>query len=294
MANPVLDLTKPGKLWAAVENEDSSTFHIVLPQAAYTKDALSQNANINPADELMTPFSVAHTDAVKAGAAILDLASTGRAAEMIGKLDQRFEQGQAAPKTVKAVVIATARQGNKVPSKQLAEVQEFELAPTPKLKLDGVTTVVSVPQYKGGMKDFVCQMRCEAIGDVQLSTSTGAQIRVDGGPTGASITLKANDAQLYTIRIAVPFSQHPESRSTSIPWHMISGTPWNGTFIWAWYEGGTRTDTREVWTGGDLSLKAQGTGLSIGIVKSVKLRAESWASEWLQGALPRSYAHGHC
>ena len=92
MALPVLDLTKPGKFWALAENEETSTFHVVVSSKQYSKRKLLDNPTINPKDELMTPFSVSHRDTDDNGLAVFDLKESGRATEITRKLQEFFEE----------------------------------------------------------------------------------------------------------------------------------------------------------------------------------------------------------
>jgi hypothetical protein len=302
-----LDLSKPGKFWAAVENESTTTFHLVLPQAGYTKDALSKNPAINPADDLMTPFSVPHTAVAQDGVAILDLAASGRAEEIMAKLADRYDRGGAKVDKVKAVVVVTAKDGNKIPDKQLAEVKDFTLIPIPVIKLKGVTTYVTVQNFKGGMKNFVVQLSVMGpVKEVELTTAPGAQISVNG-QSGNTVKTAVEEGKQYTVNIAAPFVQRNEQMQQMIERTYIH---YGRVTSWADYgKGGGFAGTfngqsharympqsysREVWDGGQVTLRATGTGLFSGIRQSVVLTAENWAAAWLAGPPPPPFYHNCC
>ncbi|HVY62618.1 MAG TPA: hypothetical protein VHF22_13240 [Planctomycetota bacterium] len=308
-----LDLSKPGKLWAAVENEATTTFHLVLPQAGYTKDALSKNPAINPADELMTPFSLSHDAVAKDGVAVLDLEASGRAAEIMDRLTKRYDAGGAKVDKVKGVVLVTAKDGNKVPDKQLAEVKDFTLIPIPIINLKGQTTYVTVQNFKNGVRNFVVQLSVMGpIREVELTTAPGATISVNG-QSGATVKTAVDEGKNFTVNIAVPFVQRNEQKQEMVERayiHYGNYEPggWNSyAGMLGWIAGATavgrgestarympQTYTREIWEGAQVTLRATGTGLFAGIRKSVVLTAESWANAWLAGPPPPPFYHSCC
>jgi len=319
MGKQVLNLLKPGKLWATAENEETTTFHLVIPKDAYTKDRLTANPAINSADELMQPWTVSWQDAEKAGRAELDLGSkkTGRAKQIIGKLSKRFEQGLPPIKSVRGIVLVTARKGNRVPAKQLADVIDFDLGPLPKLKLTAVKKYVTAQQFKRGTKHFLFDLVAQSVGQVQLVTSPGVKISVAGGPSGnGKVQFAAQDARKYRVQVAVPFRVKKESHSIQVPpafkvwrrngWRTGGRTAHYDARRRAWVmdQPGpvpgitpahtTQKQTMETWTGGDVTVTASGVGDFSGFRQSVKCRAESWASGWLNGPPPPAFRHNVC
>jgi hypothetical protein len=246
----------------------------------------------------MTPWTVSAGDVDKAGRAVLDLEASGRAKEIHKKLDQLFQQGKPRPTTVRSVVIATAGSGNRVPAKQLASVQDFELGPTPHVDLKGVISLVTARNFKAGKKEFVVELTALGVGptiDLELSTSPGRTIRVAGGPAGnGKVQLKAQSGRSYRVQVSVPLTFKLEKRTVKVPRTYKIFVPGGWRTKRGRREYDNRVDTKEVWTGGDVTLKAQGTGGLDHLVKTVKLRAESWAAGWLNGPPPPPFRHNIC
>jgi hypothetical protein len=283
---PLLDLIRPGKFWAAAENEETTTFHLVIPSAKYTREALTANPTIHPSHDLMPPFSVSHRDLDDQGRAILDLKASGRANKIVETLDRRFQNGQSAITRARAVVIATARKGNRVPSKQLADTFDFTLPATPRMRVSEVRTYVTVSQFKNGQREFLVDVTAQTLNEVEVSVSNGASIRVDGAGAGRTVKVPIPGGRKFRVRIPVPLTVRNESRTTR------AGRRWTRYDCW-YYPAHNKTSTREIWTGGDITLKIQGKG-GIAINKSVRLRAESWASGWLNRTPPPRLRHNHC
>lgn len=317
----VLDLMKPGKLWASAENEETTTFYLVTPDAKYTKDKLTTNPVIAPGDQLMKPWSVSAQDAdQQQGRAVLDLAASGRAKEILERLNQRFEQGLPPLRTVLGVVVVTAGKQNRIPAKHLADVIEFELGPLPQLRLAPVTDFVTVQNFKAGKRNFEIDVVTQSLGEVELTTSPDAAIQVAGGPQGrGKVRFRAEDGRKYRVIIPASLDMRQERQQVQVPPSYKRWVPggWRTPGVRATYDPhsgawvvhpddvhklvvagerrfGTRTDTREIWQGGDVTLTATGTGDLAGIRRSIKLRAESWASAWLKGPPPPPFSHNIC
>lgn len=311
----VLDLKQPGLFWARAENEDTSTFHLVMPEAKYTKDKLSKNPHIHPGDQLMSPWRVSYKQLDKQGRAVLNLAASGRVNEIMRKLDERFRKGKPPPKKVRGVVVVTQRAGNKAPPKFLVDVQDLDLKFTALLNLVGVRAFVTVQNFKHGWKEFFCDLSVAgAINSVEVSTTPACSMRVDGGPAGkGKIQVPVKEGPKYRIRIAVPFNVRKDTRKIKVPppyktwiqggWRTQGAHANWDPKIGAWVvpdselhkvpahmRTHTRTDSREIWTGGDVTIRASGMGQT----KTVKLRAESWSSAWLTGPPPKPFYHNVC
>lgn len=288
---PVLDLAKPGKLWATAENDDTATFHLVLPKPEYTKDRLDANPSVNPRDQLMKPFAVPFNQRDAQGRAVLDLDKTGRAKEILDKIGQLYDQGHAAIDKVLGIVVVTARSGNRIPIKHLAELLDFELKPIPHIAMRGVKELVTVQNFKAGQKDFVVEVT--PIGPfthLELSTSPARPLRVEGGPSGNKVTVPVSDGKKLIVKIAAPLTSRTQTRRVAVPRTYKRFVPGG----WRRGEVDYRTDSMEEWTGGDVTLRAQGTGNFASINKTIKLRAEAWASGWLLGPPPPPFAHNIC
>lgn len=286
---PTLDLKKPGKFWASADNEAETIFHLVIPGPNYTKDKLTQNPAISPGDQLMAPWKVSGPEADTNGnKAELDLAKSGRAKQILDKLTQRFEKGLPALKQVRGVVIVTATNEDKKPPKQLADVVDLELAPIPAIKVEGVRTFVTVQNFKAGQKEFLVKVTAQGLEQLQLTAAGGEMI-----PWGPKHTMAVSDGQTVTVKVKVPFVQRNDREERRVKKryrHYVPGG-WRTKSYGDWT---TATFTREVWTGGDITLTASGTGDFAGIKKSVKLRAENWASAWLCRNPPPVLRHNIC
>jgi hypothetical protein len=278
----VLDLTTPGTLWAKVQNEVTTTFHLVLAKPGYTKDALLNNPTVDPKDDLMKPFAFNFKDVGKDGLAKVDLAGA-RAVEIMSGLGERYERGEARVKAVKALYIARARDGNRIPKAQDVEIKEFELKTIPTITLkpgENVNnqTFVTVPNFKNGVNQFRVELTVTGpVEQIELSTDPAAQITSTiGGKANGKLVIPITEGQKAIITIPVPLVM--TNRQTRQDY-------------WDDYTAGY---TLEEWRGGDIVLWARGLGAAAGLAKSVKLHAESWASGWLLTTPTYRYRHTHC
>ena len=315
MALPELDLNTPGSLWATASNEDNYTFHIVLPDPKYNKAALTKNPQVSSADQMMRPFTVSSSDVDGQGRALCDLTATGRVDDLIRKVNE-IAKTQPVPERVTGIVIATAKPNNRLPAKQLADVQDCKLIAPAKVELTGVRTFVTVKNYKAGQKEFIVKLLTEGpLGKVKLSCNPKVKISVDGGPSGQGVVLlDAVHGKSFTLKIHVPLTMRIETKNTRVPpsyrnwvpggWRTGGRTAKYDPRIGAWVvqgDGGgtregwqTRKDKRELWTGGDITLTAEGTGRFNDKKDTIKLRAESFASGWLEGPPPPPFSHNVC
>jgi len=295
-----LDLTKPGKLWAMPEYETTTTFHYVVPKPEYTKDKLVANPQIAPADEIMDPFVVQHNQLDAQGRAVLDLEKTGRAKAMIGKLEQRMQANQRLD-VIRAVILASAADGNHIPDKQAVETIDFNVAAIPTITLLGKTIYVTVQNFKGGTKEFIAELKTTApLKEVKVSVEPGTNIMASTGQNGnGALVLPVKEGQTITLRIPVKFDSTAEERQ-------VMRIPQPGDYR-TYVPGGWRTNMgdnnpdrymdvqrQEIWKGVSYTLKVTGTGPYEGIVKTVQLRAEDWAAGWLWKNPPRVLGHNVC
>jgi hypothetical protein len=289
-----LDLTRPGKLWCKAKFERDTTFHLVLPQKGYTKNQLTLNPQLNPADQLMKPFTVPTKDQDQVGKTYCDLDTTGRALEIMNLLNDRTARGEPTPSTVRAVYISTARNTTER-DPQVAEVKDLKLLPVPTVNLigtgdkDPLRTYITVPNFKDGLKEFTVEMWLTGpIREVEISVAPAAQITLSTGETGKG-TLKARleEAKRYKIKVAAPFTMRMEQNTINYPFQWYGYDCWYRT---AWSE----LQEREVWTGGSLVLRVAGTAQYAKLARTVELRAEAWASGWMSRTPPPPLRHNHC
>ncbi len=296
-----LDLTKPGKLWAKAECEKDTIFHLVMPQAGYTKENLSKNPSINPRDELMRPWTVPFTGEDKEGMTYCDLDASGRAAEIMNNLAQLYEQGVPRVETVRGVYIATARDGNRVPDNQVAETKDFKLVtiPTVGLKVTGPNdpfiSYLTVQLYKTGKKDFKVELHVSGpVTEVQLTTTPASPMKTSLGPSGnGTLVLPIQEGQKCVITIPAPFKQRLEQRTER------RRKPYIHYYPGGWRSAGDRDMLqahmeREVWDGGIITLRAAGTGAYKNIIRSVKLEAVAWGAAWVWKDMPPPFYHNAC
>jgi hypothetical protein len=217
-AEPSLDLSAPGKLKAMVENQSTATFYIVVPQAHYTKDALSRNPTIAAADQLMSPFTVPANAVGADGSIMLDLNATGRGKELIAKVDERIKAGKK-PDMVRAIVIAKAKADNHVPPQQLAEVQDLKLITLPTIALappanTAGKTFVTVQQHKAGVKNFSVELKVTGpITEVALTTEPAMHIKATPGGEGQGrVHLAVKEGTTYQIAVPLPFKMKREEQ----------------------------------------------------------------------------------
>lgn len=311
---PELDLTKPGKLWSKAENEENSTFYVVLPKAEYNKAALSQNPTIAAADQLMRPFEVSHKDVDGQGRAICDLKASGRADQIMEAVINLMRGGQPCPPVVKGVVVAKALDSNAVPAKQLADVIEMKLIAPPTMELKSVKDYITAQNFKAGDQYFLADLQIDGpMPRCEIKTSPGVQISIDGGPSGNGVViLEPQSGKKYRIKVKAHFDVKTETRSKDVyafqrwvpggwrtggaqatydkrlgMWIMTSGSA-------SGVSKSTMTEKREIWTGGNVTLTCCGMGPQKDINKSVKFRSEGWGSDWLVDKPPRPFSHNVC
>jgi hypothetical protein len=293
-----LDLTKPGVLWAKVENEGTTTFYLVTDNATYTEQFLDGNGQVNPQDLLMKPFAVSFQDAQKDGMAKCDLGK-GRAAEIMANLSERYARGEKRVEKVKALYVAKARDGNKIPASIISKVKPFALKAIPTITLSpgentNDKTFVTVNRFKAGVKEFTVEIKVTGpLDEVELKTDPPQDMTVGGQKGKGKLTIKLQEGGTQTIKVAVPLKaevkkqtiNHPATRWGCHPSHC----PGNyGRDAW------TETQEQEFWNAANITLFASGTGGMSGVTKSLKLRAEGWGSAWLSKTPPPGVRHNHC
>lgn len=280
-----LDLLKPGKLYAKSQWESATTFHLVVPQAGYTKNKLTLNPTINPMDDLMRPWSVPHAEAEKDKDLMTycDLDASGRAAEIMKNLTERYERGEKRVDKVLGVYIAAARPGCGGSDPQVAEVKNFKLKAIPTITLKPgenthPQTYVTVPNFKAGVKEFKVELTVMGpIETIELSTDPAGKITAAPGGSGeGKLEIPVEEGKKYVISVPVPLTLTSSQSRTD---------------YWDDYYAGY---TLETWAGGNITLWAKAMGAAKGIMRTVKLRAESWASGWLQTTPTVRYRHTHC
>jgi len=295
----VLDLDSPGKLWVNSENEETNTIHIVVPQEKYTKEAMAQNPTVDPGDQLISPWSASYKDADANGVVTLDLAASGKAKEIKNKLDQLFQGGRDPPKTVKVIVIAAAKDGNRIPPKQVGAVMDLELMHTPEMRFLGKARpnvdpiYVTAAQFNAGTKDFLLEITTKNITGISITTSSGqANLWAEGGAKSKTLTLSPKDDQPITIHADVLMTMGVETRQIYMPQITYAWDRWQP----AWW----KTEQRNVFQGQEYTIDAVGTGGGEPVKKSIKVRAEAWGamSDWMNpnpgyAGPPQVYYHPH-
>ena len=296
----VLDLDAPGKLWASTEHEEMNTFFLVMPEAKYTADKLSKDPAVEPPHMLMSPWSASAKDADPNGVVTLDLVQSGKAKEILATLDRMYQDGQELPKTVKAIVIATAKDGNKIPAKQLAEVVELELAQTHEIRMKGKPRGAVDPLYvtadawKKGTVDFLVEVTPLGLDEIELTVSNGkSKLWVEGGEKTDKLVLKTKDRDndAFVVHVEVQFTKTQEQRAVYHPQITFAWDRWKPAFY--------SYDKRDVITGQEFTIDAVGKSRGDPVKKSVKLRCEAWAanSDWMvdnSSGPPQVYCHPHC
>src|SRR5947209_5516863 len=126
MAEQDLDLLNPGKLWATAEHQKDITFHICFADDASKKENIKEG-EVHPGLDMIQPVTVPYTAVDANGVANLDLDSSGKAMDMLQQLTKYYEGGGENIDLVRAVIVATAREGNKIPEKAVVEVMEMNL-----------------------------------------------------------------------------------------------------------------------------------------------------------------------
>lgn len=347
-----IDFTQPGRLWAKAEFQKDVTFRLVFPRDEYTKAQLTQNPQIRPGDDLIPPFTAPYKTADKDGICSCDLGESGRAQAALEKLDKLFQAGESIEK-VRAIYIATARDGNRIPEARIAEVKDFKLAPVPSIALRGLGnpvevaphtegTYVTVKQFKAGKKFHEAELTVKCLKEVQITTSPAAQIQVEGGPQGnGSLTMPVEGGRAYKVKVAtlhkVTGKQSRAGRKTyPVFQNWISGG-WQTGYVgqgeydavrkgwkcagetdarrvrgpapgWTntWYQNGYFDagsicwqfipQEADLWAGGTVVLRVAGTGEFRGIIRSLNLESNAFASEadWADGPPPPALAHNNC
>ncbi len=311
---PVLDLKKPGKFWAKAENEETCTFHLVVKDPKYTKANLEKNPAVDKKHQLMNPYTVQHDKADAEGKVFFDLKT--RANEIGNNVKARFKKGEAIA-NVLGIVIVSARKGNKVPPKQLADVAEFELLGFPAIVIKPLRHYVTVRQFKAGVKTFTAELTTSGrVGRVVLTTNPKAHIRCatngQAGTGRAEITVEPG--KKYALEIQCHHQQSLQKRQMKVPpayqtyvpggWRTRGAKLVKQGNVWVVPDNQlhlivqserryTRTDHKETWTGGNLTLSAQGTE-DPNVKASAVFKAETWASGWLVGKPPAVYRHNVC
>lgn len=298
-----LDLTAPGRLWCKAIFERDTTFHLLLPQKRYTKNQLTLNPQLNPADQLMNPWLVptAAAQKDKDKKTYCDLDSSGRAAEIIARLSERYARGEPRIDTVRAVYIATAREPS-ARDPQVADVKDLKLLPVPSIQLketgpsDPLPVYLTAQNFKAGRKEFRVEVSITGtIRDLEITTEPAQPMKVSG-PLAAEGNGKVmlegvEEGKTYTITVPAPFKSRKEERRQTVP--IIGRFGYRGHY----YQqiGTTQTvEVQEVWDGGMTTLRCTGTGNYKGLIKTVVLKAESWGSGWLYTVPPPAVRHCCC
>jgi hypothetical protein len=285
-----LDLMNPGKLWATAEHQKDTTFHIVMPDSA-TEKANIKDGEVDPGFDLVQPMTIPFGSCDANGVANFDLDSSGRAADMLQKLTEHYSKGGETIETVRAVVVATARDGNKLPEKAVAEVMDMKLVACPIIMLKGKDTYVTVQNYKGGKTLFTAEFKVKGpCPEVEISVVAEHEITVNGQKANGKLVIPTKEGETYQITVAVPFVKTGESKQQAVPRRYIHFYPWG----WRHGETDQQSFTREKWSGGTLTLKVGATKENAKVFQSIQLKAEDWASDWLAGPPPPPFYHNNC
>jgi hypothetical protein len=285
-----LDLLNPGKLWATAEHQKDTTFHIVFPGDGNTRDKL-KDGEVNPADDMIQPLSVPYGSCDANGVASFDLDASGRAADMLNKLTEHYKGGGETIETVRAIVVASARDGNKVPEKAVAEVIDLKLVAVPIIMLKGVDTYVTVQNFKGGKKEFKATFTVKGpCPEVEISVSPDNEVACNGQTGRGKIVVPTKEGETYTVTLPVPFKSRGESKQVAVPRRYVHMYPWG----WRRGETDQQSFSREIWEGGFTTLRIAGTKNNAKVVQNLQLNAEAWASDWLTGTPPPPFYHNNC
>jgi hypothetical protein len=284
-----LDLLNPGKLWATAEHQKDVTFHILFPDKEATKEKCKEA--IDPGLDMIQPMTVPFTACDANGVATFDLEGTGRAADMLNNLTKYYAEGGENIATVKAVVFATAREGNKIPEKTLVDIMEMNLLAVPIIMLKPTKAYVTVQQFKGGMKNFEAEVKFKGpITEAEFSMAPDVEFEVAGKKGKGKQVIPVKEGETYKISMPVPFVQGNESRQVAVP------RTYQLVYPWGWRRGEVdyRSDTREKWTGGKWTLTIAGTKANAKVKQSCILEAVDWGAEWLVGPPPPPFYHNNC
>ena len=287
-----IDLMKPGKLWATAEHQTAVVFHLVMPKDNYTKDKMKDKPDIAADDELMSPFTVPASGVDPLGVANFDLGDSGRAAEVMGKLTEKYEKGEKTLEKIRGIVVAFADESNKIPDKHVVEVMDFKLIAIPIIILRKVQDYVTVQNFKGGMTVFKAEIEVKGpITEVELSCAPDREMTVSTGQKGkGKLKFPVKEGEKYQVTMPVNFTKKGESSQRAVPRTYIHWIPGG----WRRGETSMQAFTREIWDGGFSTLTAQGTGPAVGVKHTLKMKAESWASDWLAGPPPPPFYHNNC
>lgn len=289
-----LDLMNPGKLWATAEHQKDTTFHIVMPDEQTEKDNIKEGV-VDPGFDLVPPLTVPFGNCDANGVASFDLDSTGRAMDMLHKLTEHYSKGGETIEKVRAVVVATARDGNKIPEKAVAEVMDMKLLACPIIMLKGIETYVTVQNFKGGKTQFTAEFKIKGpCPEVEISVAAEQDLTVNGQKGHGKLVIPTKEGETYKVTVAVPLVKSGETQQRAVPRRYIHFYPWGWRTAGGRMEYDTQTFTREKWTGATLTLKVAGTKENAKVFQSVQLKAEDWASDWLAGPPPAPFYHNNC
>ena len=285
-----IDLMKPGKLWATAEHNQTLAFHLLLPKDNYTRDKLTKEPNIAAGDQLMSPAMMP----AEAGPVTLDFAG-GKAQEILDNLTGRYKSGAKRIEKVRAVIIATAADGNKIPDKQVAEVMDFKLAAVPIIMLRKQRAYATVQEWKAGQKLFSATIEVKGpVDEVEISIAPTLDITAGDQKGSGKVTLKVKEGEKYTIQVPVTFTSTTETRQVLVVRTYIQYIPNGWRTAGGRKEYDPRNDTREVYNGGSYTLTVTGTKDNANVKHSIELRAESWGADWLIGPPPPPFWHNCC
>ena len=285
-----LDLMNPGKLWATAENQKDVTFHICFPDEGSKKANIKDGA-VDPGLDMCPPVTVPFTAVDANGVANFDLDASGRAAEMLQKLTEYYSKGGETIATINAVVVANAKEGNKIPDKAVVEVIEMNLVACPIIMLKPIKDYVTVQNFKGGTKVFQAELKVKGpIAEVELSCAPDLEITAGTLKGKGKLVLPVKEGETYQISVPVPFVQGKESRQQAVPRRYLHVYPWG----WRRGEMDSQEFSRETWKGGKTTLTVQGTKQNAKVKQSAILNAEEWASDWLAGTPPAPFYHNNC
>jgi hypothetical protein len=284
-----LDLLNPGKLWATAEHQRDVTFHICFPDEGVTVEKCKEA--IDPGLDMVQPLTVPFTACDANGVATYDLEATGRATDMLNNLTKYYAGGGENIATVKAVIFATAREGNKIPEKSIAEILEMNLVAVPIIILKPTKDYVTVQNYKKGEKLFTAEVKFKGpIDEAEFSVSPDAEFEVAGKKGKGKQVIPVKEGETYKVSMTVPFTQSNESKQVAVPRRYQLVYPWG----WRRGEVDYRTDTRESWKGGKFTLTITGTKQNAKAKQSCIFTAEDWGAEWMVGPPPPPFYHNNC
>lgn len=289
-----LDLLNPGKFWATAEHQKDVSFHIQFPNDNNTKDKI-KDGEVNPGDDMIQPITVPYTACDANGVANFDFEGSGRAADMLQKLTEYYSKGGETIEQVRALIVATAREGNKIPEKAVVEVMDMILVACPIIMLKPTRDYVTVQNFKGGVVTFEAEVKFKGpITEAEFSCAPDAEMSITaGGPVTkgkGKLVVPVEEGHSYKISLPVPFVKRGESQQRAVPRRYLIVYPWG----WRHGETDNQEFTREVWDGGKTTLTVAGTKNNAKVKQSIVLTAEAWASDWLAGPPPPPFYHNNC